>query len=101
MVLEERCDFILRKLWYWACEEVGRVSILVHDESWINEKPSGVQVWSTDIYKPGKKVEGRRFAFSGLWSLDEGIVGKPRLTAENCGQLIDVIVSVDELVDPR
>ena len=57
-----------------AWESLGKVVILVHDESWINENPSAMFVWLTEAVKSGVKIEGRRFAFADLWSYDSGLV---------------------------
>jgi len=73
IVLQERILFLLSKIWYLAWEQDGKVYLFVHDESWINEKPSALLVWSSKTVRPGNKIEGRRFAFSGLWSLLHGL----------------------------
>lgn len=73
IVLEERLKFLLSKIWYLAWEQDGKVIFFVHDESWINEKPCALIVWSSKTVRPGNKIEGRRFAFSGLWSLLHGL----------------------------
>lgn len=80
IVIQERLDFICHKIWYIAWERQGLCTLFVDDESWINEKPSGLQVWSSDYCKPGKKSEGRRFAFSSLWCLANGLsTGHPQI----------------------
>ena len=67
--INDRISFLLRKIWYIAWERVGKVVIYIHDESWINEKPSGTSIWSSKNARVGTKIEGRRFAFSSLWSV--------------------------------
>ncbi len=80
IVIQERLDFICLKIWYIAWEQKGVCVLFVDDESWINEKPSGLMVWSSDYCKPGKKSEGRRFAFSSLWCMANGLsTGHPQI----------------------
>jgi len=80
IVLKERVDFILKKIWCMAWESISKVTILVHDESWINEKPSSGHYWGYAppsgkcSITPGKKINGRRLAFSSLYSLSDGLL---------------------------
>ena len=41
--IKDRISFLLKKIWFISWELVGQAKIYVHDESWINEKPSGIQ----------------------------------------------------------
>lgn len=72
--LIDRVNFLMRKIWFIAFEKCNKASIFVHDESWINERPSGSNVWSSENVKPGKKNEGFRFAFSSLWCISRGLL---------------------------
>ena len=95
IVLQERVDFILKKIWYMAWESVYKVTILVHDESWINEKPSCSHFWwyapptGKCTITPGKKIDGRRLAFSSLYSLSNGL-----LNGSNSKDLMNISASV-------
>lgn len=95
IVLEERVDFLLKKIWFLAWESVGKTEIFVHDESWVAEKPSGIRVWSynsssgKETINPGKKIGGRRIAFSSLYSVKSGLI----TSVEN-----DVLDSLDSKI---
>jgi len=79
LVIKERITFLKLKIWYLAWEQAGSVEYFVHDESHIAEKPSGYQCWSflpdsgKGAINPGKKIGGRRLAFSALYSLNHGL----------------------------
>ena len=72
--LADRIDFLLRKIWYLSWEADKKLQLYIHDESWINEKPSGTRVWSSSKVSVSKKIEGRRFAFASLWCLNSGLL---------------------------
>lgn len=86
IVIQERREFLIKKAWYLAWEQAGLVEFFVHDESHIAEKPSGYQYWQfvpesgKGAIDPGKKIGGRRFAFSSLYSRNYGL---------DCGASID------------
>ncbi|RMD93280.1 MAG: hypothetical protein D6813_04360 [Calditrichaeota bacterium] len=97
IVIQERLEFICQKIWYISWEKKGLCAFFVDDESWINEKPSGLRVWSSEDCKPGKKSEGRRFAFSSLWCLANGLsTGHPQID-----QLPSLLNSFKSQMDSR
>ena len=79
LVLKERVEFLLHKIWFLAWESRGKVRVFVHDESLIAEKPSGERLWSynsetgKETIKRGKKIGGRRIAFSSFFSTEYGL----------------------------
>jgi len=79
IVISERVEFLIQKIWFLAWEQEGIVEFFVHDESHIAEKPSGYQYWQyvpdsgKGAIDPGNKIGGRRFAFSALYSRNYGL----------------------------
>lgn len=108
IVVKERVEFLLRKIWYMAWETKRKAFILVHDESWINEKPSTSQYWAfvppsgKGSINPGKKINGRRLAFSSLYSLRDGLLNGVEQNDLTClsQSILQFKQSYDSLDDP-